>query len=181
MKGDNLLPVSSLLRPFNSANLLQNIAGYFPQIPSQWGGDATSTSPRGLADKDKSPAEESRPSELKHLALFAVAHSEDLIEAPKTKGPGHLLKNAVDVGPSEDILVRIVLPELAVSGLSELLSQCIILSPFFLVGEHCIRLVQSFHFFGCRRIPGIPVRMVLESQFPVRLSDRVLIGIIAYL
>src|SRR4030043_582801 len=116
LKGDTLLPVFSLLRPFNSANLLQNIAGYFPQIPSQWGWGATSTSPRGWTDKDKSPAEESRPSKLKHLALFAVAHAEDLIEVPKTKGPGHLFKNTVDVGPSEDILVRIVLPELAVSG-----------------------------------------------------------------
>ena len=122
-----------------------------PKFPRRgnWGVRALSIT-RG-AYIDKSPAEKPGPPKFKRLRVFTIRRPKNLVKASKARCPGHLFKNLIDVGPSKDIPVRIALPELAVSGLSELLSQSVIFSPFSLIGENRIRLVQILSFFRLQK------------------------------
>ena len=110
------------------------------------------------------------PFEFEFFIVLAIVFLENGIKSPYAESPGHFLKYLRDVGALENILFRIGLAEMPISGIAILLLHQIVFLPFLGVGQNSIRLVDCLHLIRAGRI-FTAVRMIQKSLLPKSCLD----------
>ncbi|MBW2198573.1 MAG: hypothetical protein JRF58_12160, partial [Deltaproteobacteria bacterium] len=120
------MDIIAVFLEFKAADLFQKKTGQLSEFSGRRKQRRIGSGFPKRTGKKNSSGKKPRSFKLKRLIVLAVKFLENIVKPSDPESLGHFLKNMMDVRAAENILLRVIVPKLAVGGRTVLLPEHIV-------------------------------------------------------